>query len=77
MADAFDMTCDLDDYKPVDTAVLYDSRGGDVDGLINHMVAQSKANRELQEPDTTAKDIADQNQPLPKELSTNFDMGSI
>jgi len=77
VADAFDMTCDLDDYKPVDTAVLYDSRGGDVDGLINHMVAQSKANRELQEPDATAKDIADPNQPLPKELSTNFDMGSI
>lgn len=77
VANAFEESYDLDDYVPADVTVLYDSKSGDIDGLINHMVARSKANKELQTPDQTAKDSLENNGPIPRELSQEIDLGSI
>ncbi|QLI60480.1 type IV secretion system DNA-binding domain-containing protein (plasmid) [Aeromonas media] len=77
VAEAFEQTLDLDDYRPADTSGLYQSNGGDIDGLINHMVAQSKAHKDLQAPTETAKDTIELNRPIPRDLSQEIDLGSI
>lgn len=77
VAEAFEQTLDLDDYNPADTSGLYESNGGDIDGLINHMVAQSKAHKDLQTPAEKAKDTIDLSKPVPRELSQEIDLGSI
>lgn len=77
VAEAFEKTLDLEDYKPTDVSNLYESNGGDIDGLINHMVAQSKAHKDLQTPEEKAKDTVELNRPVPSELSREIDLGSI
>lgn len=53
---AFIETDDLQDFTPADTSSMYDpASGGGVDGLINHIIEQANANRDLMEDDDLEK----------------------